>query len=316
MDLLHRYLNAVAIRLPSAERADIVAELRESLLSQIEDRQAELRVLDTDEIVALLRTYGHPFVVASRYRVHRYLVGPELFPFYWLALQIVIGLLALGYLAGAAIAIVVGKSASAVFAWTAQSGWPVSMYLFGVTTFSFVVLDRLGVGRWIAKAWSPRLLPGEAMARGASLLRRIHDWLFAALLLTWGLSAIYWPIIASRAALDEYARSMPVWQPFGISMLAAGLVQFAVHAAAYFGVGTQRALLAGSIAAKGGVLMILTVFFRNMPWFEVTNMPVDLVQRTVWALHFSVGFSLGVLAALALIGLMLEAPRFIQILRR
>ena len=42
MDLVERYLAAVARELPEAQRDDIVAELRDILLSQFEEKEAEL----------------------------------------------------------------------------------------------------------------------------------------------------------------------------------------------------------------------------------------------------------------------------------
>ena len=85
MDMIDRYLNAVAAQLPQDERADIVAELRDLILSRFEAKEEELgRSLTEDEQEAILREIGHPLVVAARYRKGPdSLVGPALFP-YWL----------------------------------------------------------------------------------------------------------------------------------------------------------------------------------------------------------------------------------------
>lgn len=84
-DIVERYLEAVAAQLPAAEREDIVAELRDLILSRVEAREEELgRALEEAEIEAILREVGHPLVVAARYRKGPdSLIGPELFP-YWL----------------------------------------------------------------------------------------------------------------------------------------------------------------------------------------------------------------------------------------
>ena len=69
MDLIDRYLNAVAAQLPQDERADIIAELRDLILSRFEAREEELgRALTDDEKEAILHEIGHPLVVAARYR--------------------------------------------------------------------------------------------------------------------------------------------------------------------------------------------------------------------------------------------------------
>jgi len=88
MDLLDRYLAAVAALLPKEQREDIVAELRDTLLNQMEEKEAELgRPLTAAEREAVLRTFGHPIAVAGRYGATRNLIGPELYPFYIFAVK-------------------------------------------------------------------------------------------------------------------------------------------------------------------------------------------------------------------------------------
>lgn len=85
MDLIEEYLRAVAALLPRGQRDDIVAELRDTILSRKEEREAGLgRPLTSDEVEALLREIGHPVVVAARYgEGPQHVVGPVLYP-YWL----------------------------------------------------------------------------------------------------------------------------------------------------------------------------------------------------------------------------------------
>ncbi|WP_425988233.1 hypothetical protein [Brevundimonas sp. TWP2-3-2] len=85
MDMVERYLEAVAAQLSVEERDDIVAELRDLILSRVEAREETLgRSLADDEREVILKEIGHPLVVAARYRKGPdSLIGPELFP-YWL----------------------------------------------------------------------------------------------------------------------------------------------------------------------------------------------------------------------------------------
>ncbi|AYG95014.1 hypothetical protein D8I30_07340 [Brevundimonas naejangsanensis] len=85
MDIIDRYLEAVAAQLPVEDRDDIVAELRDLILSRIEAREEERgRALGDEEKEAILHEIGHPLVVAARYRQGPdSLIGPALFP-YWL----------------------------------------------------------------------------------------------------------------------------------------------------------------------------------------------------------------------------------------
>jgi len=85
MDMVERYLEAVAAQLSAEERDDIVAELRDLILSRVEAKEEALgRPLTDVEREAILKEIGHPLVVAARYRKGPdSLIGPELFP-YWL----------------------------------------------------------------------------------------------------------------------------------------------------------------------------------------------------------------------------------------
>ena len=89
MDLLERYLNAVAFWLPTAQGRDVTAELREDLRSEIESREEDLgRPLANAEVEELLTRWGHPMRVAERYLPSRALIGPALLPVYFFALKI------------------------------------------------------------------------------------------------------------------------------------------------------------------------------------------------------------------------------------
>lgn len=95
MDLIDRYLNAVAAQLPQDQRADIVAELRDLILSRFEAKEEELgRPLTEAEQEQILRDIGHPLVVAARYGSGpQHVVGPELFP--WWMFGVRTGLIAI-----------------------------------------------------------------------------------------------------------------------------------------------------------------------------------------------------------------------------
>lgn len=105
MDLLEQYLAAVAAQLPTDQREDIVAELKDLILSRFEAKEEELgRDLTDDEREAILREVGHPLVVATRYRKGPdSLIGPELFP-YWL-FGVKAGLMILAVVSGVGLAI-------------------------------------------------------------------------------------------------------------------------------------------------------------------------------------------------------------------
>ena len=99
MELLEQYLNVVKMYLPREQREDIINELYENLLSEMEDREAELgRALNEDEQAEILKRHGPPQLMAKRYAPDqpsftfgRQLIGPESFPIYVKVLWVVLG---------------------------------------------------------------------------------------------------------------------------------------------------------------------------------------------------------------------------------
>ena len=92
MELIERYLQAVKFALPQEQRDDIIKELRDNILSQIEEKEAELgHPLSEDEQVELLKKLGSPIHLASRYRKQQHMIGATMFPIYWKVLKAVAG---------------------------------------------------------------------------------------------------------------------------------------------------------------------------------------------------------------------------------
>ena len=169
MDLLERYLAAIARELPKAQAADVIAELRDTLLSKIEEREAGLgRKLDRKELEALLKDFGHPLVVAGRYRKTQHLIGPEVFPFWFATLRIVLGIEAAIWLVGL---VITAASANTPFQliWdrAASTLFNVAVFTVGAVTLVFAVFERTGVVARFQRDWSPRRLPpARTLRRG------------------------------------------------------------------------------------------------------------------------------------------------------
>lgn len=115
MDLVDRYLKAVAKALPEAQREDIIRELSEDIRSEIEEREDRLgRPLTEAEQQSVLKQRGNPLLLGASYRhdhrtvaFGRQLIGPVLFPFYIKVLSFNLGLT---YLIIATIFIALGAS--------------------------------------------------------------------------------------------------------------------------------------------------------------------------------------------------------------
>lgn len=89
--LVDRYIYAIRRLLPRTQRDDIAAELREALESQVDSEESRSgRSLHGEEIAAILKRFGQPREVAARYGSQQYLIGPDVFPSYLMAVKIVL----------------------------------------------------------------------------------------------------------------------------------------------------------------------------------------------------------------------------------
>ena len=83
MDLIDRYMNAVALALPVSRREEITRELRANILDSLEAIREESGREPTDkEVSDVLLALGHPQQVASSFLPAQQLVSAELFPLY------------------------------------------------------------------------------------------------------------------------------------------------------------------------------------------------------------------------------------------
>jgi hypothetical protein len=89
MELIERYLQAIGRHLPPKQRADILSELRSSLVDDLEARAGDQP--KQSDVVALLKAMGPPDKVAASYHPEgQYLIGPALYPIFRMVLGIVL----------------------------------------------------------------------------------------------------------------------------------------------------------------------------------------------------------------------------------
>jgi len=145
MDIIDRYLNAVAAQLPQDQRADIVAELRDMILSRFEEKEEALgRPLTEAEQEEILRDVGHPLAVAARYGSGpQHIVGPELFPWWMFGVRAgliaIVAITAIGALARVVVGDVeVGRAIGQAFHSIFQS----AIMLIGFATIAGFIIER------------------------------------------------------------------------------------------------------------------------------------------------------------------------------
>jgi hypothetical protein len=165
MELIERYLQAVGFWLPKRQKNDIINELSEDIRSQVEEREvAAGRSLNQFEIAGLLKERGRPVVVAGRYLPQQTLIGPVFFPIYNLVLKIVLlcylipRLLAwIGLILFDAHYSAERLSGGILREWT--SFWGGLIFVFGMITAVFAVLERVQLRSDFLNDWSPLKLP-------------------------------------------------------------------------------------------------------------------------------------------------------------
>ena len=169
MELIKRYIYAIERRLPKSGRDDIAKEIESIIMDELEGKYGAKATYSRDEIESVLLAMGHPRKVAARYRGDSgYLIGPDLFSFYWTVLWIVIGATAMGliisYVIGYFEAEFTGMDAVLNFFEFIPSVISSVLSGIGAVTLIFILIERFGVKKHekdfdINEGWKPRDLP-------------------------------------------------------------------------------------------------------------------------------------------------------------
>jgi hypothetical protein len=237
MELLERYLRAVKFFLPRRQQDDILRELSENILSQMEDKAAELgRPLDESEQAAILKQHGHPFVVASRFRNTpvQYLIGPVVIPFYWFVLKILfwigLGVCALNSIALLGSGEPVRQLLHGLLGFT-----DVALPVFGWVTFVFAALDffqaKFHLVDKLNRRWDPRSLPAIATPQKVRRSESIFGLIGGTVYVAWLLAVPYHSYLIFGPAASAL-RLAPEWHRFYLPVVLlaiAGLAQAVVN---------------------------------------------------------------------------------------
>ncbi len=205
MELLKRYLQAVAEHLPAHGRQDTLAELKANLESEIEGREEELgRNLTETEIAAVLEAHGMPVLIASRYGSQHFLIGPSLFPVYWYTLKRSFPLVVLAYTVVQMVDIFFNSGSGAELGHrigAALGHFPaVAPTFWGIMTLGFALFEY-GQGslfpRMTLPKWSVRDLPPleRTERKKHSFANGIADLIVSILMVGWLLAVPNHPFL-------------------------------------------------------------------------------------------------------------------------
>jgi len=212
LELVERYLQAVSKALPKNHQEDITKELRDNILSQVEESEESLgRPLHEDEQVTLLKKLGSPTRLAMRYRNQEHMIGSTVFPIYWKILKLALGLAFLVQAAGSIAMAAAGKpffeSLAVLF------NYPnVALSVFGWVTLAFAGLEFFGTKYKGSDRFDPRKLPPleKAPSTGKSQFELIATLVTQIVFGVWWLAGLHSPylIMGPGATVLNFG---PVW---------------------------------------------------------------------------------------------------------
>jgi len=298
-DMLDRYLQAVRKNLPKSRQEDIIKELRDNLLSEMEDKEeASGHPLTEEEQEALLRSHGHPIVVAMRYLPQRQLIGPTIFPFYWYVLEkaLMIGLLVYTISNAITLALqapVVSRFIAVVlgFPWVAFMIAAWVTVVFAGMEFAFARYHKQC--QWFTD-WSPRKLPPvDAIERKHPIAHDVAGFILNVLAAVWFLVLVpHHPYLILGPGV-YFLKSLPfvvspAWHSFYWLFVAAVAVQLALHLARIFATRvTQRDILGLAQKALGIVSTVIIYrvheYVLAAPWADPAKFQplADQINRSV-----------------------------------
>jgi hypothetical protein len=197
-DLIDRYLAAVAALLPKSSRQDIVAELRDLVMNRVEEREERLgRPLDKADIEALLREIGHPIAVAGRYGPNRALIGPEIFPFWWFAVKVLLAIAAIAAVVPAVVVVIAGHGQGYRIGGIVGDFIPGALTLVGAATVVAAAIERgwIKIGdlaKWKASEL-PKVPEGKAWF-AKSRFEAVFELAAVALFIAWWTGGLPFPM--------------------------------------------------------------------------------------------------------------------------
>jgi hypothetical protein len=317
-DLVPRYLAAVERRLPKEESKDIIAELKEAVASKIEAKEAQLRrPAEADDVAAVLKEFGHPVVVASRYSGRDHLIGPQLYPWFWDAQRVGVGLVFVVGIIIAAVRALESDRAMSVIIQGIGGAVEMAIWMFGVITVVFIVMERTKANIQIAKGWNPKTLPEDHIRQPKPLFDSVFALAFDAIFILWWVKVVDFPNDVPGRNNSMELHFAEAWAQLHTPILVLALLTAAVHAADIVYPAWSRLRAVVSILGHIGGLAILWVLFRAGPLVSVTASAAESQRALELANTINRFFDpvLGFIGLFWAIGMGVEVWRLIQSVR-
>jgi hypothetical protein len=169
MNLIDRYVAEVGRHLPEKTHADIEKEIRSTLEDMLEDRSRTTgRPVDDDMIVEVLKEFGSPGKVAASYLPERYLIGPQLYPYFLMVMKIALLVAFIVALISLSVGILrADPTIDAIISSIIQSvlnAAGIAITIIGNVVLVFAIMERTlphAEIKELSPEWDPRTLPEE-----------------------------------------------------------------------------------------------------------------------------------------------------------
>ena len=274
MELVDRYLNFIRFLLPRGEQQDLIDELSEDLHGQVTDKEAELgRPLHTEELEALLKQCGHPLLVAARYQAQQQLIGPPFYPLYVFGLKMVQWVLFPLLLVMGAVLALFRMHPLAALVGSVGDAIAGAIYMVGLLTIVFVVLERLQTKLTFLEDWRPGDLPKLPVMPDQTQIPRSDSFggfLGCAAFLAWWTGLVHLPQTGKLEFLN------PIPDAFFWPVLVLFAAEMALHAVNIFLPWWTRKRAALHLLIDVYAVSLAVALLRVWPWFAL-KMPGESV---------------------------------------
>jgi hypothetical protein len=312
MELVERYLQAVKAALPGKQSDDIVQELRDSILSQVEERESTLgRPLNSSEIAEILKKMGNPMTLASRYGGRRQIIGGSLFTIYW---KVLTWALTIALVAHAATSIAIaasgkpfGESLAVFFHFPG-----VALKVFAIVTLVFAALDLLGARLRPCDHWDPFKLP-ELVKKPArkSKFDLVVQLVLQAVFSAWWLTGLHYQYLVLGPGAN-FIRFGPIWLKIYPLFVVAASIDIGLTALALMRPDWGQP--ARAVRLLKHALGLLLLFLLANP--STLFVPAD-VNRVEWqpvVRSINFGLHIGLVAAIVatLVNFVRDGVRFVR----
>jgi hypothetical protein len=319
-ELIGRYVAAVGrrLRLPVKDANDITAELHEAVVGRLEAKEAELdRPADKAEMIALLKSFGSPMLAAARYTGRQYLIGPELYPYYWPTARIVVGIVAAAAVVGFLVQGVLSDHPLGQVWRGIGAAWNGGLLAFGIVTAIFVALEQTKAGTKLEETWRPEHLPRDTRDKPKSLFESLFSLVWDAIFIAWWVGLLHFPNTLPGAAGEQGMAldfSSGAWSAVYIPVLVMAAGQVVIHVSDVIHPIWSRLRGAAAIAVNGLGLGIVWMLAQRLPLFAVDG-PASVADRVAKLNHVFVVVSQIVVYGLAIglaIALVVEIWRLVR----